>query len=66
MKVGKKKRKRIIVYSWVPPGTYYLKSGDLKFLFFKNLMNLGHFFTMKNQSFVYFRIIFFRLKFSEN
>jgi hypothetical protein len=48
MKVGKKKEKdkRIPLYSWLPIGTYHKKSSDLEFFFFKNLMNLGHFFLM--------------------
>jgi hypothetical protein len=37
---------------------------DLEFLFFRNLVNLGHF--PHEKSFAYIKIIFFSLKFAEN
>ncbi len=60
MKAEKKQNPSIFL------ATYWnssLKSGDLDFLFFGNLVNLGHFLHAK--SFVYVKVIFFRSQFVE-
>jgi hypothetical protein len=38
----------ILLYSWLPTGTYLKKSGDLESLFFRNLANLGQIFHEKS------------------
>jgi hypothetical protein len=50
MKVGKKeKEERILLYSWLPTGTYHNKSGNFGFLFLPEIWRIwGHFFGMEN------------------
>jgi hypothetical protein len=52
MKVAQKKKKkktRTFVYSWLPTGTYY---GYYEIIFLQNLVNLGHFFPMKDPVYI--------------
>jgi hypothetical protein len=53
---------RILVYSWLPTGTYH-KSLTIWIFFLQNLANSGQFFHEK--SFVQLEIIFFRLNWAK-
>jgi hypothetical protein len=41
------KKIRILLYSWLPTGTYHKNLAIWKLSFFRNLTNLGHFFPWK-------------------